>query len=166
MNNWCNCTWLVLLLWKCTQKDKIIVCSSIERNVFSCFYLCWALISSTWLNHSDMKQVDWLVRKCHESFNRELNRKIINYKMCWRQDGSPLWIRRCSFRWCLYLKAFPHSLHLNLRFPAPSFSSGGCRQKNKQRVIMWWRTSGSRWAEREADYETVEQELMGEFNSI
>lgn len=32
---------------------------------------------------------------------------------------SPLWIRRCSFRWCLYLKALPHSVHLNLRLPAP-----------------------------------------------
>lgn len=40
-------------------------------------------------------------------------------------------MRRCSFRWCLYLKAFPHSLHLNLRFPAPSFSGGGCRQKHR-----------------------------------
>lgn len=48
---------------------------------------------------------------------------------------SPLWIRRCSFRWCLYLKAFPHSLHLNLRFPVPSASSGGCREKNRFEVM-------------------------------
>lgn len=41
-------------------------------------------------------------------------------------------MRRCSFRWCLYLKAFPHSVHLNLRFPAPSFSSCGCGGKNKK----------------------------------
>lgn len=30
---------------------------------------------------------------------------------------SPLWMRRCSFRWCLYLNALPHSVHLNLRLP-------------------------------------------------
>ena len=36
-----------------------------------------------------------------------------------RLSHSPLWIRRCSFRWCLYLKALPHSVHLNLRLPAP-----------------------------------------------
>lgn len=39
---------------------------------------------------------------------------------------SPLWMRRCSFRWCLYLKAFPHSPHLNFRFSAAaSLLSGG-----------------------------------------
>lgn len=38
---------------------------------------------------------------------------------------SPLWMRRCSFRWCLYLKAFPHSPHLNFRFSAlPSLLRG------------------------------------------
>lgn len=28
---------------------------------------------------------------------------------------SPEWMRKCSFRWCLNLKAFPHSSHLNRR---------------------------------------------------
>ncbi len=31
----------------------------------------------------------------------------------------PLWMRRCSLRWCLYLKAFPHWLHLNFRLSRP-----------------------------------------------
>lgn len=32
--------------------------------------------------------------------------------MKWRYC-LPLWMRRCSLRWCLYLKAFPHWVHLN-----------------------------------------------------
>lgn len=70
-------------------------------------------------------------------------------------DDSPLWMRRCSFRWCLYLKAFPHSLHLNLRFPAPSFSSGGWGQKNRVHHV-----TEEEW-EREAHHDSVEQRPRG-----
>lgn len=46
---------------------------------------------------------------------------------------SPLWIRRCSFRWCLYLKALPHSVHLNLRLPAP-WVSIWCYKRRKSDI--------------------------------
>lgn len=47
---------------------------------------------------------------------------------------SPLWILRCSFRWCLYLKALPHSVHLNLRLPAP-WVSIWCCERRKTAII-------------------------------
>lgn len=50
---------------------------------------------------------------------------------------SPLWILRCSFRWCLYLKALPHSVHLNLRLPAPWVSIWCCeRRKNGRHFCL------------------------------
>lgn len=49
---------------------------------------------------------------------------------------SPLWIRRCSFRWCLYLKALPHSVHLNLRLPAAWLSSWCC-ERGRERERDW-----------------------------
>lgn len=50
---------------------------------------------------------------------------------------SPLWIRRCSFRWCLYLNALPHSLHLNLRFPADCMTCLGWTREEG----TWWDTT-------------------------
>lgn len=44
----------------------------------------------------------------------------------------PLWMRRCSLRWCLYLKAFPHWLHLNFLFSRP----GSDMEFWKRRAVM------------------------------
>lgn len=55
---------------------------------------------------------------------------------------SPLWIRRCSFRWCLYLKALPHSVHLNLRLPAP-WVSIWCYKRRKTDISFCRRNKGN-----------------------
>ncbi len=50
----------------------------------------------------------------------------------WRSSLLPLWMRRCSLRWCLYLKAFPHWLHLNFLFSGP----GSDMEFWKRRAVM------------------------------
>lgn len=59
---------------------------------------------------------------------------------------SPLWIRRCSFRWCLYLKALPHSVHLNLRFPAAWLSSWCC-EREREKEIHGEKNAQTSWGE-------------------
>lgn len=138
---------------QCCRKDKIAHCS--KKGLKLCLVLIWSTgrYESGWLTSEDLSHSELKVIKCTTWTSSKTQSR--------GEGDSPLWMRRCSFRWCLYLKAFPHSLHLNLRFPAPSLSSGGCREKNK--VFMWWRSrSRSRWA----DYEAVEQKLTGKFNSI
>lgn len=54
---------------------------------------------------------------------------------------SPLWMRRCSFRWCLYLNALPHSVHLNLRLP-PDCVMCLCQTRRERRGGgVWWDTA-------------------------
>lgn len=147
MNHSCNCIPAV-------QENVLRKIKSLIVNSKKSFYLCWVLVSESLRYETGQMTSENVMSHSAESWTGTL---LVGR---WRQGDSPLWIRRCSFRWCLYLKAFPHSLHLNLRFPAPSFSSGGCRQKNKEQS---YHVMEDEW---EADYEAVEQKLTGEFNSI
>lgn len=72
------------------------------------------------------------------------------HRMQEQSTYSPLWMRKCSFRWCLYLKAFPHSVHLNLRLP-PDCVTCLCKKElvfyiSHSRWVWWFRCLLQAWS--------------------